>query len=268
MLVEVIVPSTASIRLSFCWCVLCLAAGLAVNCHSQEIRGTYADLSIPGQWQSGRQFAPAQFGSDIFYDAGTGAVIQMSQQAGLQRVGEIAKFFTATNGISRDAAGVMSAAAFPPPFVYTEKASKELAKGTKPPRIWEVKDGDGNPLWFYASQLFDEYRMRDSGGSSEVKEEFLPVRVTKAEQRSVVGGDALLFEVESEKPAAEGVLRHFHMPTAFKDQRVRYGWVQFAPGGIASGEGVLSVSFATAANSSLNIDEVLKQVSAAKINPL
>ena len=248
--------------------VILLLAGHAVTCRSQEIQSTYADLTIPGQWQSGRQFAAAQSGSDVYYDAGTGAVLQISQQAGMRKVGELAKFFSPTNGASKDAAGLMSAAAFPVPFVYTEKASKDLAKGNKPPRVWELKEGDGNPLWFYASQLFDAYHVHDSGGSSEVSEEFLPVRVTRAEQRSIVGGDALLFEVVSEKPAADVALKRFHMPPAFKDQRVRYGWVQFAPGGIASGQGVLSVAFATADGSSLTIEEVLKQVAAAKLKPL
>jgi hypothetical protein len=248
--------------------VILLLAGHAVTCRSQEIQSTYADLTIPGQWQSGRQFAASQSGSDVYYDVGTGAVLQVSQQAGMQKVGELAKFFSPTNGASKDAAGLMSAAAFPVPFVYTEKASKDLAKGNKPPRVWELKEGDGNPLWFYASQLFDAYHVHDSGGSSEVSEEFLPVRVTRAEQRSIVGGDALLFEVVSEKPAADVALKRFHMPPAFKDQRVRYGWVQFAPGGIASGQGVLSVAFATADGSSLTIEEVLKEVAAAKLKPL
>jgi len=49
---------------------------------------------------------------------------------------------------------------------------------------------------------------------------------------------------------------------------LRYGWVQFAPGGIASGQGVLSTAFATPANSNLTIDDVAKQLAAAKIKPL
>ncbi|HEY4901078.1 MAG TPA: hypothetical protein VIH91_09705 [Terriglobales bacterium] len=257
-----------SIRIGSRGFIILLIAGLAASCHSQEMNGTYADLSIPGQWKSAKQFASQPFGEDIFYDASTGSVVQMNQQAGMRRVGEIAKFFSTTQSSSKDAAGVMSVGAFPLPVVYTEKASKDLAKGTKPPRIWDIKDGEGNPLWFYASQLFDSYQLHDSGGSSEVREEFQPVRVTKAEQRSVQGGDALLFEVESDKPAADAVLKRFHMPAAYKDQRIRFGWLQFAPGGIAAGQGVLSVTFATSASSPLNIEEVLKQVSAAKIKPL
>ncbi len=269
MIVEVFVPrAIATIQLIFRGFTILLIAGQVVSCHAQEISSTYADLTIPGQWQTARQFVTTQFGSDIYYDSGTGAVVQVSQQPGMERVADISKFFTATKATSKEAAQVMSAAAFPLPFLYTEKASKDLSKGTKPPKLWEVKDGEGNPLWFYASQLFDGYQVRDSGGASVVKEEYLPVRVTRAEQRSVAGGDALLFEVEGEKPAAEAVVKRFHMPAAYKDQRVRIGWVQFAPGGIGSGQGVLSVAFATEAGSSLTIDEMLKQVAAAKLKPL
>jgi hypothetical protein len=247
--------------------VLLIASSAAIG-YSQEIQSTYVNVAIPGQWQSGTQFAGGNSGSDIFYDATSGTVVEISSQAGMQKVGEIAKYFDGPKGSSKDAAGVMSVAAFPLPRAYTERASKDLAKGTKPPRMSELKDGDGNPLWFYASQLFDEYHVRDLGGSSEVSEQYLPVRVTLAEQRAVTGGDALLFEVESDKSATDAVLKRFHMPAAYKDQHVRYGWLQFAPGGIAAGQGVLSVAFAAPANSHLTVEEVLKLVTAAKIKTL
>jgi hypothetical protein len=248
--------------------LLLLFAALVGVGQSQQIQSTYADLTIPGNWQSANEHAAAQFGSDIFYDSNTGALLTVRQQAGLQRAGEIARYFGDSRDSAKDAAGVMSAAAFPLPIAYTEKASRDLVKGAKPPRMWDLKEGDGNPAWFYASQLFDDYRMRNAGGSSEVSEQFMTVRVTKAEQRSLVGGDVLLFEVETEKAANDAALKRFHMPASLKDQRIRYGWVQFAPGGIASGQGVLSVGFAVPANSSLSIEEVAKQTSAAKIKAL
>jgi len=247
--------------------LLLLATLIAVG-DSQDIQSTFADLSVPGNWQAAKQYAAGHFGSDIFYDASTGALLLISQQSGLHKVGDIAKYFGDAKSASKDAAGVMSAGAFPLPLIYTERASKDLVKGAKPPKMWDIKDGDGNPVWFYASQLFDEYRMRDVGGSSEVSEQFVTVRVIKAEQRAVAGGDVLLFEVETDKPANDAALKRFHMPAGFKDQRLRYGWVQFAPGGIASGQGVLSVAFAVGANSGLSIDEVARQVSAAKIKSL
>ena len=245
--------------------LISLVLGFCARVPAQQIESTFADLSLPGNWQSAKQFASAQFGSDIFYDSTTGSLLQISQQAGMEKAGDIAKFFGSVHGPSREAAADMSAAAFPLPLAYTERASKDLGKGNKPPKLWDMKEGEGNPEWFYASQLFDDYRMRDAGGSSEVTEEYLDVSVNQAEQRSVIGGDVLLFEVETEKPAGEPALKRFRMPAGLKDQKIRYGWVQFAPGGIASGQGVLSVAYAIPANSSLTIDEVAKQVSAAKI---
>jgi hypothetical protein len=47
--------------------------------------------------------------------------------------------------------------------------------------------------------------------------------VTTAEQRAVKGGDVLLFEVETDEPATDAVLKRFHMPPTYKDQHVRYG---------------------------------------------
>jgi hypothetical protein len=255
-------------RLSFRVTLVLLLGAITSPLHSQQIQSTFADLTIPGHWQEAKQFAAAHFGFDIFYDSGTGAVLQISEQGGLQKVGEIAKYFSGSQSASREAAGVMSAAEFPLPLAYTERASKDLSKGTKPPKLWDMKEGEGNPLWFYVSQLFDDYRMRDVGRGSEVQEEYLPVHVSKAEQRAVTGGDVLLFEVETDRPANDAALKRFHMPAGLKDQKVRYGWVQFAPGGIASGQGVLSTAFATPANSSLTIDDVAKQVAEAKIKPL
>lgn len=248
--------------------LILVLVGCAIGAHSQQIQSTYADLALPGNWQAAKQYASGQFGSDIYYDAGTGVLLLISQQAGLQKVGEIAKYFGSSNGSSKEAGGLMSAAEFPLPLAYTERASRDLGKGARPPKMWDMKDGEGNPIWFYSSQLFDEYHTRDSGGSSMVSEAFLPVRISKAEQRAVSGGDVLLFEVETDRAASDAALKRFRMPAAFKDQRIRYGWVQFAPGGIASGQGVLSVAFATAANSGLTVDDVAKQVSAAKIKQL
>ena len=255
-------------RLSLRAAFVLLIVALADILYAQQIQSMFADLTVPGHWQEAKQFAAAHFGTDIFYDSTTGAVLQITQQGGMERVGEIAKYFGSSQGATREAAGVMSAAEFPLPLAYTERASKVLAKGDKPPKLWDMKEGEGNPMWFYASQLFDDYRVRDVGGGSEVHEEYLPVHVSKAEQRAVTGGDVLLFEVETDRPAGEAALKRFHMPAGLKDQKVRYGWVQFAPGGIASGQGVLSAAFATAANSSLTIDNVAKQVTEAKIKPL
>lgn len=246
--------------------ILLLALFAAASC--QDINSTYADLSIPGKWQDARQFASGNFGSEVFYDSSAGSVLLVAQRSGLQKVGEIAKFFTPPAAPSKEAAALMSSAEFQLPVAYTDRASRDIAKGEKPPKLWDLKEGDGNPVWFYASQLFEEYRVHNVGGSSEITEQYFPVRVVKAEQRTVSTGDLLLFAVETDKPANDSALKRFKLPASLKDQRIRFCWVQFAPGGIASGSGVLSVGYATSAASGLDIDELAKQVSAAKIKPL
>src|SRR5215831_17984421 len=125
-------------RLSFRAAFVLLVAVSAPALHSQQIQSTFADLTVPGHWQEAKQFAAAHFGTDIFYDSTTGAVIQISQQGGMEKVAEIAKYFGGSQSSTREAAGVMSAAEFPLPLVYTERASKDLAKGTKPPKLWDM----------------------------------------------------------------------------------------------------------------------------------
>ncbi len=259
--------ATARCTLNSFWIVACLSAASCAFGQSQAIDSIYAEFTLPGSWQGAKQYS-GESSSDVYYDAQTGSLLLIGEQGELKQASEIAKYFGGANGPTAEAAGVMSAWAFPLPAGYREKASKDLAKGDKPPKMWDMKEGDGNPLWFYVSQLFDGYRTKSKGGASEISEEFVPVRVTKAEQLRVSGGDALLFEVETERPCSEAALKRFRMPGVFKDQRVRYGWIQFAPGGIAAGQALLSVAFATTVDSNLKVEEVAKQVSAGKIKPL
>lgn len=134
--------------------------------------------------------------------------------------------------------------------------------------MWDMKEGDGNPTWFYTSQLFGQYSIKAIHGGSEVAEEYLPVSVVRAEHKSVPGGEALVLELETDRPANDQALKRFHMPAGMKDQRVRFSWIQYSPGGIASGQGVLSVVAATAANSGLTSEELLTQISSAKLKPM
>ena len=163
---------------------------------------------------------------------------------------------------------MLSAVAFPLPDSYAARAAKDVANGVKPPRMWEMKEGDGNPTWFYTAQLFGQYNIKSIHGGSEVEEEYLPVSVVRAEHKSVAGGEALVLEVETDRPANEQALKRFHMPAGMKDQRLRFVWVQYSPGGIASGQGVLSVVAASAANSGLTSDELLGEITSAKLKPM
>ena len=98
-----------SLRAAFVLLIVRLAGVLS----AQQIQSTFADLTVPGHWQEAKQFAAAHFGTDIFYDSTTGAVLQISQQGGMEKVGDIAKYFGGSQAATREAAGVMSAAEFP-----------------------------------------------------------------------------------------------------------------------------------------------------------
>ena len=245
-----------------------LLAAASLGC-SQTIRSSYVDLTVPGQWKAAN-FGDSPYGLEAFYDAATGSIVEISALPNMQRVADISKLFSQVGTSGNTAASeILSAAAFPLPRAYTQRVSLDLGKGSKPPRMWELKDGDGNPMWFYASQLFADYREHDVGlTSSEVVEQYYPAKVVLAGDRATSGGDALVLEAETEHTPVEAALKRFKMPPALKDQKLRYGWVQFAPGGIAAAQGVLSVSFAVPANSPLTADMLLQQLATAKFKPM
>ena len=74
-------------------------------------------------------------------------MVLISAQAGMQNVADISKFFAGSSRSGKDAARVMSVAAFPIPIAYTEKASKDLSNGAKPPKMCGGERGRGqSPL--------------------------------------------------------------------------------------------------------------------------
>lgn len=236
---------------------------------SQIIRSNYLDLSVPGQWELSKNSSDGVAGAELYYDAKSGSLVQIWALPNMQKVAEISKYFQHSAQMpSPDPSQLLSAAAFPLPDSYTQRVAKDLANGIKPPRLWEIKEGDGNPTWFYASQLFGQYNIKSIHGGSEVEEEFNPVRVTRAEHKSLPGGEALLLELETDRPASDAALKRFHMPAGMKDQKVRFSWIQYAPGGIAAAQGVLSVVTAGGANSELTSDQLLAEIGSAKLKPM
>ena len=248
--------------------VLAILMACAFSLSAQVIKSSYLDLPLQGQWQSADSFTPSQYGSELYYDAATATIVQIRALPNMQKVGDITKFFQRRDAVSATPSQILSETIFPLPHGYTQKASQDISKGTKPPRVCDLKEAEGNPMWFYAGQLFDEYQMKSGGTASEVVEEYYPTRVLVAENRTIKGGDALVLETTTERSATDGVLKRMKMPAALKDQKIRFGWVQFAPGGVAAGQGVLSIAFATPANSPVSTDELLRQLASAQLKPM
>jgi hypothetical protein len=237
----------------------------AVAGNTQTLQSEYVDLQVAGQWKPANGVNGGAPGAETYYDPATGSMIQIKALAAMQKVPEITKFFQASQGPNSEATQLLSAAAFPLPDAYTSLVSKDLANGIKPPRLWEIKDGEGNPSWFYTSQLFNQYVIRGGHGGSEIAEEYAQARVLKAEHQSLNGGEVLLFEFVTDRSSTDPAVKRFHMPSDMKDQKIRFTWIQYSPGGLGANQGVLSVVAASAANSSLTGDELLKDLASAKL---
>lgn len=229
---------------------------------SQGIQSTIVNLPLSGNWKQAADIekecvAP---GVQVFYDQNTGTVLQIRNDYQIRAVNEIAQQFkiAGQSSFSPDGARILMMSMFPLPSKYLQSISGNMHEGHVP-KLWETKDA-GNAQWFYVSQLFGGYRLSGGGKSSEVQEQFMPMRVTLAENKSAGRGDALLFEAETDKPAPEVAIRRFKLPIAMKDQKLRYGWIQFSPGGLTSSESIISLAFATPLNSGIDVKTVLDQI--------
>lgn len=230
----------------------------------QGIQSTIVNLPLGGNWKQAIDIekdtsAP---GTQVFYDANTGSILQLRYDYQLRGVNDISQqFSTAGKGSATpDGARILMSAMFPLPAKYSQAISSTMHEG-RAPKMWEVKDS-GNAQWFYVANLFGGFRVRGGGNASEVQEEFLPMKVNKAEHRNVAGADVLLFEAETDRPTIDAAMKRFKMPGSLKDQRLRYGWIQFSPGGITSSESIISVAFATPVNSGIDVSGVLDQLAA------
>lgn len=229
---------------------------------SQGIQSSIVNLPLSGNWRQSADIekdnnAP---GVQVFYDQNTGTVLQIRNDYQIRGVTEISQQFRSagTASATPDGAKILMISMFPLPSKYLREISSSIGGGHVP-KMWEVKD-PGNVQWFYTSQLFGGYRVTGGGNSTEVREEYIPLKVTLAENRSAGRGDALLFEALTEHPAPDAAIRRFKLPTSLKDQNLRYGWIQFSPGGITSSESIISIGFATPVNSGIDVNSVLAEM--------
>jgi hypothetical protein len=116
---------------------------------------------------------------------------------------------------------------FPLPDAY-HKASTlnhDVIGKPEPAYIWDVQGVGRDPQLFYTSQLTPRIVTRRNGRVTVVGEEYTSLRVTRADKLTVAKGDALVFEMETEKAAIDRAVERFGMPESLKNQRVRYSLV-------------------------------------------
>ncbi|ABF40299.1 hypothetical protein Acid345_1297 [Candidatus Koribacter versatilis Ellin345] len=250
-------------KAKFAFLASCLVLSLQAI-FPQGIQSNIVNLPLTGNWKQAAEIekdssAP---GTQVFYDLTTGSVLQIRYDYQLREVTDISQQFSnAGKGASTpDGARILMSAMFPLPSKYSQAIASSIHEGHTA-KLWEVRD-PGNAQWFYVANLFGGYRMHGGGTSSEIQEEFLPMKINKAEHRSVAGADVLLFEAETDRPSIDAAMKRFKMPGALKDQRLRYGWIQFSPGGITSSESIISLAFATPVNSGIDVSGVLDQLAA------
>lgn len=227
---------------------------------SQAIQSTIVNLPISGNWRQAADIEKdSALGVQVFIDQNTSTILQLRTDFQIRAVNEISKQFHTAGlaGATPDGSKILMMSMFPLPSKYVHAVADSIHSG-KTPKLWETKE-PGNAQWFYISQLFAGYRLTGAGNATEIREEYVPLRVTRAENKSAGRGDALLFEAQTERPAPEAAIRRFKLPASLKDQCLRYGWIQFSPAGIAGGE-VISVAFATPVNSGIDVNTVLDQL--------
>jgi hypothetical protein len=235
---------------------------VALPAFPQGIQCSILNLPLSGNWHQADEIqrdgmAP---GAQIFYDQNTGTLLQVRNDYQIRSVAEISQQFKTAgqSGATPEGSKILMMSMFPLPPKYIQAVSGSLHEGHVP-KLWEVKD-PGNAQWFYVSQLFGGYHVSGGTNSSEVREEYMPLRVTRAEHRMAGRGDALVFEAETERAAPEAAIKRFKLPPSIRDQRLRYGWIQFSPGGVTSSESIISLSFATPVNSTFDVNTVLAQM--------
>jgi len=229
---------------------------------AQGIQSSIVNLTLTGNWKQAADIekdgiAP---GVQVFYDQTTGTILQLRNDYQIRAVNEISQQFRTAGqaGATPDGAKILMMSMFPLPAKYVQAVSSSIHDGHVA-KLWDVKD-PGNAQWFYVSQLFGGYHVSGGSNSSEVVEQYFPLHVTRAENKSAGRGDALLFEAETEKGAPDAAIKRFKLPPSIKDQRLRYGWIQYSPGGITSSESIISLAFATPVNSGIDVNTVLDQL--------
>jgi len=249
---------------------------------AQGVKTPVVELPLPGEWSEQRNWVagrdPRQ--NFAFYDGTKGTVLYIQKKNSPLKAEELEQLIqqlkktepelTEHPGFAR----FLASSYFLFPEDYLKQVSgdvdattligqaarllayrspnQEVNRHEKTPRMWDVEKVKGDAQWFYVSQLTPGFIVKKWGDAPAVEEEYAPTKLTLAERRRTNAGEILLFELETVDSPPDKAIERFQMPPALRGQRIRYGWVVYAPQGFPTTEPVLNLVFATAANSGVD----------------
>ena len=237
-------------------------------------------FALPGQWEPRSELTKGVPNRYPFYETSTGSLMYIQQPGGTQPPKESPSPEALSETVKRMAAPetfwgenphpylarFIAVAFFPLPQSYHKATAgyfSEIKSGGKaePVDIWDAEGIERDAQVFYTSQLTPRIIATNRNNVVKVGEEYAPLRVTRAEQLTVAKGDALVYEMETEKAAIDRAVERFGMPESLKNQRIRYSLVLYAPTGFAAGTPV-AIVVAAPVSSSLDCNllvEALRQ---------
>jgi hypothetical protein len=241
-----------------------LLASLSQNqADGASIETPILKLSLSGQWEPRPELTRGAKDRFAFYEPASGGLlyIQKLDRLNPQTFVELVTNLSASESFWGEAshprlARIMATEFFPLPESYNEANApyiRDAMKGgrTDPVYVWDLKGVEGDAQLFYTSQLIPRVVAARVNGKLNVGEEYAPLRVTHAENATVPEGDAVLFDLETERVAVDRAIERFGMPEGIKGHHLRYSWVAYKPSGSSAGPGI-SVLVAAPGSFSLN----------------
>lgn len=247
-----------------------LIAALLVTSSSQNLAGAalietpVLTVSLSGQWEPRPEFAKGVKGRFAFYETASGSLLyiqKFERAVTSQAVSELVTSMPTSETFWGEAphprlARLIATQFFPLPESY-HSANAAIYQGRDPVYVWDLKGAEGDAQLFYTSQLVPRVVTARINGKLNIGEEYVPLRVTRAEKVDVPEGEAVLFDLETEKTAIDRAIARFGMPNSMKGQRLRYSWVIYAASGFSAGPPI-SALVATPVSSSLDSKLILE----------
>lgn len=249
--------------------VLCLSQGSVATAGAAVIETPILKMSLPGQWEPRPEFAKEVKERFAFYDKANGNLLylqKLEKAVSPQAMSELVTNMPIAETFWGEAphpqlARFIATQFFPLPESYHTANGPNIRDAMKSGKtdtlyVWDMKGVEGDAQLYYTSQLIPRIAVAKVNGKLNVGEEYVSLRVARAEKVTVPEGEAVLFDLETERTAVDRAIERFGMPEGLKGQRIRYSWVIYGPSGFAAGPPI-SALVAASASSPLDSNAIL-----------